>query len=72
VPCSFAGADFCSGKAKLEENTAVLSRALTQHGRKSARQNRYAFDSRQLMHKNMPKMQPALLPFKYEKCEINI
>jgi len=63
---------FCSGKAKLEENTAVLSRALTQHGRKSARQNRYAFDSRQLMHKNMPKMQPALLPFKYEKCEINI
>jgi hypothetical protein len=25
-----------------------LSRALTQHGRKSARQNRYVFDSRQL------------------------
>ena len=48
---SFAGADFCSGKAKLAENTDVLSRALTQHGRKSARQNRYAFDSRQLMQK---------------------
>ena len=48
VPCSFAGADFCSGKAKLAENTAVLSRALTLHGRKSARQNRYVFDSRQL------------------------
>ena len=37
---SFAGADFRSGKAKLAENTVVLSRALTQHGRKSARQNR--------------------------------
>ena len=48
VSCSFVGADFCSGKAKLAENTVVLSKALTQHGRKSARQNRYAFDSRQL------------------------
>ncbi|HCY78405.1 MAG TPA: hypothetical protein DHU74_01640, partial [Clostridiales bacterium] len=39
-----------SGKAKLAENTVVLSRALTQHGLKSARQNRYVFDSRQLRH----------------------
>ena len=51
VPCSFAGADFCSGKAKLAESTAVFSRALTQHGRKSARQNRYVFDSCQLNHR---------------------
>ena len=49
--CSFAGADFCSGKTKHEESTVVLSSALTQHGLKSARQNRYAFDSRQLMQK---------------------
>jgi D-serine deaminase-like pyridoxal phosphate-dependent protein len=32
----FCRADFCSGKAKLAENTAVLSRALTQHGLKAA------------------------------------
>ena len=34
--CSFAGADFWPGKAKLAENTVVLSRALTQHGLKAA------------------------------------
>lgn len=32
----FCRADFCSGKAKLAENTAVLSRASTQHGLKAA------------------------------------
>ena len=58
--CSFAGADFCSGKAKLEENTVVLSRALTQHGRKSARQNRYVFDSRQLKEQGLKDKLPGM------------
>ena len=60
--CSFAGADFCSGKAKREENTVVLSRALTQHGRKSARQNRYVFDSRQLKLTRIEPISPVSLP----------
>jgi hypothetical protein len=75
VLCSFAGADFCSGKAKLEENTVVLSRALTQHGRKSARQNRYAFDSRQLnlivLHLSIL-INRNLMAFKVQKAIISV
>ena len=73
--CSFAGADFCSGKAKREENTVVLSRALTQHGRKSARQNRYAFDSRQLnlivLHLSIL-INRNLMAFKVQKAIISV
>ena len=58
--CSFAGADFCSGKTKHEENTVVLSRALTQRGRKSARQNRYVFDSRQLKEQGLKDKLPGM------------
>ena len=73
--CSFAGADFCSGKAKREENTVVLSRALTQRGRKSARQNRYAFDSRQLnlivLHLSIL-INRNLMAFKVQKAIISV
>ena len=37
---SFAGAEMCPDKERPAENTAVLSRDLTQYGRISARQNR--------------------------------
>ena len=45
--CSFGRADFCSGEAKPSAILCVLSRALTTHGRKSARQNRCGFGFRQ-------------------------
>ena len=73
--CSFAGADFCSGKTKHEENTVVLSSALTQHGLKSARQNRYAFDSRQLnlivLHLSIL-INRNLMAFKVQKAIISV
>ena len=37
---SFVGAEMCPDKERPAENTAVLSRDLTQYGRISARQNR--------------------------------
>ncbi|MBS5689134.1 MAG: hypothetical protein KHW95_02630, partial [Firmicutes bacterium] len=59
----------------LEENTVVLSRALTQHGRKSARQNRYAFDSRQLnlivLHLSIL-INRNLMAFKVQKAIISV
>ena len=39
-----------------------MSRALTQHGRKSARQNRYVFDSRQLKLTRIEPISPVSLP----------
>ncbi len=43
---------FDQARQSLQRILVVLSRALTQHGRKSARQNRYAFGSRQLILRN--------------------
>ena len=37
-----------------------MSRALTQHGRKSARQNRYVFDSRQLKEQGLKDKLPGM------------
>ena len=48
VRSSFRGADFCPDKETAAANPVGLARPVTQYGRKSARENRYGFDSRHL------------------------
>ena len=49
-----------SGKEASEDNTVVLSRAMTQHGRKSAVENRCGFGSPRLTPEVPPRVEYAL------------
>ena len=51
---------FVQARQSSRRILVVLSRALTQRGRKSARQNRYVFDSRQLKEQGLKDKLPGM------------
>ena len=51
---------FAQARQSSRRILVVLSRALTQRGRKSARQNRYVFDSRQLKEQGLKDKLPGM------------